>query len=179
MRSRIITVVALLTTAACAPDEPTGYAAHETGAPAYSLTADQSRDVAALRAATARFQRFDVGHDAGWSVQFPEGCMESDAGGMGYHYLNPDAGTLIVTEPNFLMYEPQKNGRMRLVGVEYMVAGDQPRPSLFGQEFDWNADFGVWVLHVWTFAHNPDGIFKGWNPTISCRYAEPTSATHH
>jgi hypothetical protein len=179
MPRRIMTPIIAVALAACTPDASTREGGQDPLIPAYNLSAGENRELAALRAATARFQRFEVARDAGWNVQFPEGCFESATGGMGFHYMNAGAGTLVVTEPNFLMYEPQKNGRMRLVGVEYMAPGDLPRPSLFGQQFDWNADFGVWVLHVWAFAHNPAGLFEGYNPTISCDHAVVASATHH
>jgi hypothetical protein len=73
------------------------------------------------------------------------------------------------------MYEPQKNGRMRLVGVEYVVPFaawiDPQPPVLHGQEFHPNETFGLWTLHVWMFKHNPDGMFADWNPTVTCAWA--------
>ena len=46
-------------------------------------------------------------------------------------------------------------------------------PSLYGRAFHRNEAFGLWVLHVWHFRHNPAGMFMDWNPTVSCRYATP------
>ena len=84
-------------------------------------------------------------------------------------------GTVDVLEPELLVYEPQKNGRMRLVAVEYIVPFDMwtanEPPMLFGQAFHRNEAFGLWVLHVWHFRHNPAGMFSDWNPTVSCEYA--------
>ena len=48
-------------------------------------------------------------------------------GAMGVHFINTDNmdGILDVNKPEALIYEPQSNGRMRLVGVEYIV----PKPA--------------------------------------------------
>jgi hypothetical protein len=138
-----------------------------------------SRWLAGLRQATARFQQFQVGRDAGWDAQLT-GCMElPGTGGMGYHYGNPGLidGTPEALAPELLVYEPQKNGRMRLVAVEYIVPFDlwtaaEP-PSLHGVDFHRNEGFGLWVLHAWVWKHNPAGMFADWNPNVSCAYAQP------
>lgn len=144
--------------------------------------AAEHRDVAALRAATARFHRIDVAQAAGYDTQFPEGCFTSAAGAMGFHYLNgARVGTLDVTEPQLVMYEPQKNGSMKLVGVEYIVPGmptDTP-PVLFDHAFRYNPVFGVWVLHVWAWKNNPVGLYADWNPQVTCAHATAVSAVAH
>jgi hypothetical protein len=140
------------------------------------------RDLASLRSATARYHRIEEAHLAGYDTQFPPGCFSSAGGAMGYHFLSPDrVGTLSVTEPQLLMYEPQKNGRLRLVGVEYIVPGspDDEPPALFGRPFHYNAVFGVWALHVWAWAHNPNGTFADWNPTVSCEHAATVADLAH
>ena len=83
--------------------------------------------------------------------------------------------TVSVTEPEVLVYEPQKNGRLRLVGVEYVIpyairGPEEAPPTLFGQEFLHNPTFGLWMLHVYAWKHNPDGIFATWNPAITCEF---------
>lgn len=139
------------------------------------------RDIAALRAATVRLQRFDARHAAGYDTQFPEGCFASAEGGMGFHYMNAAAHALTVTEPQFVMYEPRKNGEMRLVGVEYIFPGlpTDPAPQLFGRSFTYNTTFKVWALHVWAWKENPRGIFADWNPRVSCRFAGTPVESHH
>ena len=138
--------------------------------------AAEHRDVAALRAATAQFHRIDVAQAAGYDTQFPAGCFSSPTGAMGFHWLNgARVGTLNVTEPQLLLYEPQKNGTMKLVGVEYILPGaptDIP-PVLFDRALEYNTTFGVWALHVWAWANNPLGIYSDWNPQVTCRYAAP------
>ena len=44
-------------------------------------------------------------------------------GAMGVHFINTDNvdGIVDVNKPEALIYEPQSNGRMRLVGVEFIV----------------------------------------------------------
>lgn len=141
------------------------------------LTRDIKRDIARLRERTARFHRFDAAVDAGWSAQITDCFVDPRLGGMGFHYGNPGLidGTVNALEPELLLYEPQKNGRLRFVAVEYIVpftawTGAEP-PQLYGQSFHRNEAFGIWALHVWHVRENPRGIFADWNPKVSCRYA--------
>ena len=138
------------------------------------LSPAAAQDLAALRAATAPFHRIESAKAAGYDVQFPAGCFSSPAGAMGFHYLNGSkVGTLAPGEPQLLIYEPQKNGTLKLVGVEFILPGaptDTP-PVLFGQTFEYNRTFGVWALHVWAWKNNPSGLFSDWNPKVSCEYA--------
>ena len=76
------------------------------------------------------------------------------------------------------MYEPQANGRSKLVALEYVVASagpPSPAPSLFGQDFSWTnlAPYGlpavnVWTLHAWIWAPNSSGLLLPWNPRVTC-----------
>jgi len=132
------------------------------------------KDLAALRRVTARFHTFEAAKDAGWSAQIT-GCMsDPSAGGMGFHYGNPKLidGVVSADEPELLLYEPERNGRMRLVAVEYIVPltawGSSSPPKLFGQEFKVNSAFGIWALHAWVWDANPSGIFADWNPRVTC-----------
>ena len=129
--------------------------------------------LARVRAATARFHRAEVAEAAGY-VETP--CVaHHELGGMGHHFVK---GSLIgppenldITQPQALLYEPQKNGRLRLVGVEYITAPDQndiDPPMLFGEHFHWNEGLKFWALHVWVWRNNPSGIFFDWNPNVSC-----------
>ena len=153
-----------------------------TAAASQASPATEHKDLAALRAATAQFHRIDVAKAAGYDVQFPAGCFTSAAGAMGFHYLNgAKVGTLKVTEPQLMMYEPQKNGTMKLVGFEYIVPGvpSETPPVLFDRAFEYNATFGVWALHVWAWKHNPQGMFSDWNPKVTCEYATAVSTAAH
>lgn len=176
--AHLLAAIALLVGCGEAPiTEPAG--AIRASALSQGSRAAAHADLAALRAATASFQRIEVAQAAGYDLQFPEGCFSSPAGAMGFHYLNgAKVGTLSVTEPQLVMYEPQKNGTMKLIGVEYILPGapDDTPPVLFGQTFEYNTTFGVWALHVWAWKHNPHGLFSDWNPTASCEYAGVVSA---
>ena len=101
--------------------------------------------------------------------------MSDSTGGMGYHYGKTAFidGNARLLEPEILMYEPQRDGSLQLVGIEYVVplsAAANP-PSLFGLEFHRNEAFQLWVLHVWLYKDNPSGMFTDWNPTVSCAAA--------
>jgi hypothetical protein len=99
---------------------------------------------------------------------------------MGYHFGNLKLlgdGKVDVSEPELLLYEPQKNGNMSLVAVEYAVPfaimpADGPAPELFpGVPFHHNDTFGLWVLHAWHSNDNPSGFFTDWNPKMTCAFA--------
>ncbi|MDQ1687958.1 MAG: hypothetical protein QOK42_933 [Frankiaceae bacterium] len=111
-------------------------------------------------------------------------CIDNPAGGMGIHYvLGSRVGdpTENAGAPEVLVYEPQKNGQMKLVAVEYVVlksswegAGNTARPSLFGQTFELVPEgnrYGLpdfYELHAWIWEHNPSGMNEDWNPKVSC-----------
>ena len=135
------------------------------------------QQLAALRGATAQFHDFDAttGEGGAYHEQLSP-CVEVPGlGGMGYHYGNMALvdGTVSLLEPEVAMYEPQKNGKMRLVAVEYIVplALSEDAPVLMGQTFHRNERLGLWALHVWIWKHNPMGVFEDFNPTVSCQFA--------
>lgn len=141
-----------------------------------------------VRRLTASYQNFDKAAEAGWFAQLSPCVEHPELGGMGYHYGNPEYlgnGILDPLMPEVLLYEPQKNGRLRLVAVEYIVSfgppeieGGEPvqgeQPYLFGQGFDNSphvGPFGSWTLHVWLWRHNPSGMFAEFNPNVNCDHA--------
>jgi hypothetical protein len=138
--------------------------------------ASVNAELAAVRALTAPYHDFDKALEAGYSVSLTP-CLSSPAGGMGYHYGNPAFidGSVDAMEPEVLVYEPVKNGSLRLVAVEYIVPleawQDSDPPMLFGERFRRNEGAGIWALHVWLWKHNPAGIFADWNPNVTCDYA--------
>lgn len=142
-----------------------------------SLRPNARRQLAELRRATARYHRFDAAQRAGYDSPLT-GCMSDPAGGMGFHYGKVALIDNAVRHdrPEILMYEPRRDGSLRLVGVEFVVpftawTASQP-PMLFGQYFHRNEAFGLWVLHAWVWKHNPTGIFSDWNPRVSCAFAK-------
>lgn len=156
-----------------------------TAADADWTAADQlvQRQLAELRRATAGFHRPEQGETAGYAVLVTHptsgaACLEdAELGGMGRHLLNPSLidDEVLVPSPEALIYEPDQNGELRLVGVEYVIpfdirGTDEAPPMLFGQEFKQNFTFNLWALHVWPWKHNPSGMFADWNPSVSCEH---------
>src|SRR6266508_697652 len=105
-------------------------------------------------------------------------CIDQPgAGGMGIHYANADLvfgdeskAVVKAATPEALVYEPTRNGRLRLVAAEYIVLQDawdaihSSPPSLFGQEFGPMPSpnrYGLdpfYELHAWLWKHNPSGM---------------------
>jgi hypothetical protein len=141
------------------------------------LTSDELRQIAQLRALTAPFHDIEAAREAGWSSRITDCFSDPNLGGMGYHYgKNPPFDAVIdPLQPELLLFEPQKNGKLKFVAVEYAVPFDLWKspdpPVLFGQSFHRNDAFGLWILHVWHFDDNPRGMFSDWNPRVSCAYA--------
>jgi hypothetical protein len=139
-----------------------------------SVGADVERDLATLRQVTAAFHDTATSNRAGWNAKITQ-CMQSPEGGMGFHYGNPNLidGTARVDEPEVLLFEPEKNGNLRLVAVEYIVpytahSRDAEPPVLFGQQFKRNDTFQLWGLHAWVWNENSSGMFADWNPAVNC-----------
>jgi hypothetical protein len=113
-------------------------------------------------------------------VQFL-GCVSGpEEGAMGVHFVNFSLvdGKPEAEHPEALIYDV-KNGRARLVGVEYIVPwkpneGEPPVPVLEGQVFHFTESpnrFGLpafYELHVWAWRDNPNGTFADWNTRVSC-----------
>lgn len=143
-----------------------------------SLSPEIQRQVDRLRVITAPFVKLDAARTAGWDARITNCFSDPQLGGMGFHYGNTgfiNDGKANVDQPELLLYEPQADGRLRFVAVEYVVPFSlwtQPQPPrLYGQFFHRNEAFGLWILHVWHVANNPRGIFSDWNPTVSCQFA--------
>ena len=102
---------------------------------------------------------------------------------MGYHYINFSRmmAPIDPAKPSILLYAPDREGEMKLLGAEWFKAdADQDlsttedRPTLFGQPFNGpmlGHEPGMPIhydLHVWLFKANPDGVFAPWNPRVTC-----------
>ena len=150
------------------------------------LGSSVNADLATLRRVTAPFHRFDAASAAGWSAKITS-CMTDPAlGGMGFHYGNVGLidGSVSVDQPELLLYEPEKNGRLRLVAVEYIIPYTfHPRsaeaPVLLGQQFKQNDTFQLWGLHAWVWEENPSGMFASWNPRVTCEHGTEAMTMAH
>lgn len=118
-----------------------------------------------------------------WIVGTP--CVSGpDHGAMGIHIVKLSrAGTptVDIASPTALIYEPQIDGHMVLVGLEYIKdmaawAKSNPGtvPNLNGHlmnfldvpnRYGLNA---LYEIHVWAFEGNPKGAFADWNTHVTC-----------
>ena len=148
-------------------------------------------DAAKAQSATARYHDLQRALDDGYTilpavqdtstVKATNGCASSKLGlgAMGVHYiLGPLDDVVDAQHPEVLVYEPQANGEMKLVALEYVATSPQ---SLFGQAFaktDLAPYVGgpegvnfAWTLHAWIWAPNPTGVLMPWNPSVTCSNA--------
>lgn len=178
MRTSALLLGGLLMLGGCGGEPVTTEAALRPDAAALSREtgpAGVGDQLAALRQVTVKFHDFQAAMDAGWDTKITS-CMTSAAGGMGFHYGNMGYitdGVARADQPELLLYEPQKNGGMKLVAVEYIIpytlhARDATPPMLFGQSFKQVDAFGLWGLHAWVWQGNPNGTFADWNPNVNC-----------
>ena len=155
--------------------------------PAVTAAAETS-DTSDARAGTTRYHRLDAAQTAGYGLLRDAAgiaCIDNPGvGGMGIHYVNGELvgnPSVNAATPEALVYEPQPNGRLRLVAVEYIVpqsaweaAGHTGTPALFGRSFELIPSpnrYGLppfYELHAWIWKHNPRGMFDDWNPGVSC-----------
>lgn len=182
----ILTIAGVAGLAACAETQESPVAAaHEHMA---EIRAENnpavSEWIADLRRTTAHLHDFDARIDAGFDTPIL-GCMvnPNGPGAQAYHHGNMSRITDPVInplEPELVMYEPQKNGSMKLIAVEFIIPFDlvpfTPEseanpPSIHGVDFMPNHTLGIWALHVWNWRQNPDGMFASWNRRVSCEYA--------
>ena len=178
MKTRILTaflaVVGLYSADAvlAGPDYNSGIgmghaAAHE----AFNPLADQ------VRAANDRFSDVAVARSEGYS---PIPCVSgADGGAMGIHFVSQSAiedGLVDIAKPEAVMYEPQPDGSMQLVAVEYITT--KGPANLGGHLFSFTNSpnrYGLppfYELHVWAWRHNPTGTFSDMNPEVSCAAAQ-------
>jgi hypothetical protein len=145
-------------------------------------------DIAVVRQVTARFHDVDAAKAAGYELGYLNGagnriitgCIANPtAGVMGYHYVNKKLiDDLVVDEqqPEGLVYTSGRDGKLKLVAVEYVVPGagsnppgvSQP-PTIFGMQMHILVPaVGFYIQHVWVWSHNPAGMFVDWNPELRC-----------
>ena len=181
---------AALAAAACASDAPTvpadaALAAREAAAARADNPSALNKQLAAVRAATARYHRVEAA-EADLYVRVSDCVALPGVGGMGYHYARFDLvdARLDVAQPEVLVYAPLPNGELKLVAAEYLMpAAAGPRPTLYGQLFEDgppDLPFPSYALHAWVWEHNPSGMFAAFNPSVSCpATSAPTAATGH
>ena len=136
-----------------------------------------------VREATERFQDVEVAKKEGYGLLF--GCVSgAEYGAMGLHFVNLALvadPTLDPTRPEIVIYEPQPDGSVRLIGADFLVFKEDweeqnpnNTPQLMGQLlhlFESPNRFGLadfYTLHVWAWKNNPTGTFVNWHANVSC-----------
>jgi hypothetical protein len=147
----------------------------------HSATQSPPELVQVVREATQKYFDVNAAIYAGYHPVL--GCVSGpDHGAMGVHYLNASLlnGEIDATQPQALIYEPLGGGKMRLVGVEFIVdqaawsKNNQAPPQLYQQLFQLIPKpnrFGLdtfYELHVWAWQDNPNGAFVDWNNKVNC-----------
>ena len=152
-----------------------------TGQEQHSAHSNDGNLAQVVREATRSFQDAGTAMTAGYARFL--GCVSGpQEGAMGVHYVNGalvQDGQIDASRPEALMYE-SKNGRLRLLGVEYIGMADawhathtEP-PTLGGQVFHYvgspnrYALPAFYELHVWAWRDNPAGMFADWNARVAC-----------
>lgn len=130
-----------------------------------------------VKAANDRFADVAVAKSEGY-VPLP--CASgTDGGSMGIHYVNLKLlgdPALDIAHPEAVLYEPQQDGSLKLMAVEY-ITEKGPTAALGGQLFSYTTSpnrYGLppfWEVHVWAWKANPMGVFADMNPDASCAYA--------
>ena len=154
----------------------------QTGDDSGALTDEDNLLIAEIRHETAAFRDVETAIDAGYE-SFLDCMSDPDEGGMGQHYVNGDlVGDNVVDplQPESLVYEPQEDGSMILLGFEYIVFVDawdpdgeglEP-PTMMGQTFGLVENLAdlppFYALHLWVFNHNPNGVFARYSPNVFC-----------
>ena len=149
--------------------------------------------VETVRQAAGRFKDVETAKAAGYGLF--HGCVSGpQEGAMGVHFVNGDLvgdGGIDASNPEALIYE-MRNGRLQLVGVEYVViaeawdANNDMPPTLMGQVFHYIGAPNryripaFYELHVWAWKQNPNGTFTDWNPKVSCEeYSDAAEGNAH
>jgi hypothetical protein len=143
------------------------------------------KSLASARAATAKYHRVEAALADGYIVGSP--CVTHPTqGGMGIHYVHPGMiadPALREDQPEVLLYEPQKNGQLKLVAVEYMALATGARPSMYGHAFEDGPPvptpagmMPTFALHAWVWQNNPTGVFTAFNPSVTCANAPAAPA---
>jgi hypothetical protein len=189
-----VAIVVFVPTVAFAGDEAgTEAAAHDMAG--HDMAAHEAAledDLAQVRRVTARFHdieaALEAGYELGWvngsGVRIITNCVAHPTlGGMGYHYFHPDlVADLPVDplEPEALVYAPEKNGKLKLAAVEYVVRGPDsnppgvfppPIPTVLGMEMHILVPPpgpAFYLMHAWVWKPNPAGMFADWNPDVTC-----------
>ena len=177
--------------------------------------ADEAAEIAAARAASEKYKDVNVAladgyipDPSGQCVSAAEEGLPPEWGAMGIHYLHPAMLKITAGEPRvdgmsthtdflkpaILLYEPQADGSLVLLGVENLVfqkawkeAGHNAPPTFAGRTWDAMADDPAtpgdeahhfephYDQHVWVYRENSGGTLMPFNPNVTCKHHKPKS----
>jgi len=183
--------------------------------PPVGAVADEAAEVAAVRAAIEKYKDVNaaladgyIPDPAGHCVTAAEEGLPPEWGGMGIHYIHPQMLEITAGEPRvdgmsthtdfqkpaILLYEPQADGSLVLVGAENLVfqkawkaAGHDAPPVFAGRTWNPMADDPAtpadeahafephYDQHVWTHRENPSGALMPFNPNVTCEHHKEQS----
>jgi hypothetical protein len=87
--------------------------------------------------------------------------------GQGYHFIKDDlVGTTDIRHPSVLMYT--KDGDLNSPEWIAPKAAFPEPPSIFGQVMHSEDELGLWIVHVWVWKQNSNGVFDDHNPNVTC-----------
>lgn len=176
--------------------------------------------LAEIRQATEKYRDIKVALAEGYIRDPANMCETADMmglpaekGAMGIHYVRLDMlgvtsppnprvnGTSTHTDflkPAILLYEPQADGSLELIGVENLVfakawkeAGHEAPPLFHGVVYDTMVDDPATAIdeahnfephhdrHVWLYRENPNGVFAPFNPRVTCKHHKDGGAHNH
>jgi hypothetical protein len=190
--------------------KPLGVAFVVTGLAMPALAQSADEQIAAARAASEKYKDVNVAladgfvpDPSGLCISAAEEGLPAEWGSMGIHYLNmallkmdgsgkrvDGAGTNTdFATPAILLYEPQQDGSLELVGLENLVflkaweaEGNNNPPSFAGKNWDVMADDPATAgdeahgfmphadLHVWAIRENPAGPMVPFNANVTCEF---------
>jgi len=140
---------------------------------------------------------------AGHCVTAASEGLPAELGGMGIHYLRPDLLEIKATtprvdgtgthtdfdQPSILLYEPQADGSLALVGAENLVfrkaweaAGNGKPPVFAGREWDFMQDDpstpedeahgfeAHYDQHVYFVGDDPKAAVLPFHPAVTCEH---------
>jgi len=181
------------------------------GLSAQTAWADEiAAEIAKVRAATERFKDVNVAlaegyvpDPAGHCVTAADEGLPAELGGMGIHYLHPGRLGITATaprvdgtgthtdfqKPSVLLYEPQADGSLALVGAENLVfkkaweaAGNTKPPVFAGRQWDFMEDDpntpgdeahgfeAHYDQHIYLIEDDPKAAVLPFHPAVTCEH---------
>lgn len=142
--------------------------------PTLPVAAVLDADITTLRLATAPYRDLDAAVRDGF-VLLHDCETRPGEGAVGAVYVHMGRlldGVIDPQLPDALVYAPDRNGRPKLIGVEFAIPysmwTEADPPEYLGNAFQREDEFGVWALHAWVWLQNPSGLFAEAHPLVTC-----------